>query len=82
MRTDDPLCFGKKSQPPDVAFDEPRKLKFLSGKLVRKYDGKSGRLVKLSRIKAVMMEHLILKKKPFRKKQKVVLMMILLMDGY
>ena len=68
-KTDDPLCFGKKSQPPDVAFDEPRKLKFLSVKLVRKYDGKSGRLVKLSRIKAVMMEHLIIKKKPFRKKR-------------
>ena len=56
-------------KPPDVAFDEPRKLKFLSVKLVRKYDGKSGRLVKLSRIKAVMMEHLIIKKKPFRKKR-------------
>ena len=41
-KTDDPLCFGKKSQPPDVAFDEPRKLKFLSVKLLRKYDGKSG----------------------------------------
>ena len=59
------LPYDEKTDDLDVAFDEPRKLKFLSVKLVRKYDGKSGRLVKLSRIKAVMMEHLIIKKEAF-----------------
>ena len=75
MKTDDPLCFGKKSQPPDVAVDEPRKLKFSSIKLFRKYGGRSGGLVKLSRIKYVTMEHLINKKK-LSCKQRMDAMMI------
>ena len=75
MKTDDPLCFGKKSQPPGVAVDVPRKLKFSSIKLFRKYGGRSGGLVKLSRIKYVTMEHLINKKK-LSCKQRMDAMMI------
>ena len=63
VKTDDPLCSGKKSQPPDVAVDELKKSNFLPVELSRNYNGVSGRWVKLSRIREKL---LIIKKKPNR----------------
>ena len=61
VKPDDPSCFGKKSQPPDVAHDLPKKSNYSSIKLSKKYYGLSGKCLKLSRIRGKL---LIIKKKP------------------
>ena len=43
VKSDDPLCSGKKSQPSDVAVYVPEKSNYSSVKLSRKYYGVSGK---------------------------------------